>query len=123
MEKTRLKRRSILKTGAVIAPLAVSLHSGAAMAQVLSAACDVKMQGRSIIPTYTTQPQSGGGYINSPTGNTIGYQGTAGKTGRKFDSPVLGHEETHWEYISDPAHTGHSCYTSIMDTGGGTPNL
>ena len=115
----RINRRKILKAGAVIAPLAVTLHSGVPLAHAASAACDVKMDWQKIIPEFEAVKNHDGTYTNTKTGKILGYRGTAGKTGRILE---FGIEETHWDYISQPGVTGHSCYNSIVITGG-TPNL
>jgi len=116
--KARIKRRSVLKAGAVIAPLAITLHGGIPLAHAASAACDVKMAGQQIIPEFTSKQKQNGEYKNEPTGRMLGYQGTRGKTGRVFNSPHRGYEETHWDYIKQTDVAGHSCYNSITIAGG-----
>jgi len=49
---TRAKRRRILKAGAVIAPLAVTLHGGIPMAHASSAGCIEDMEKHVKVPHY-----------------------------------------------------------------------
>lgn len=106
-EEERLKRRRILKAGAAIAPLAVTLHGGNAMAAVISASCVDKMTGKLQIPKYEKSIENGSVVYTQVT--TTGFDKNA-KTGRLTAG---GADETHWNYISIPGNAGHSCYTSI----------
>ena len=57
---TRAKRRRILKAGAVIAPLAVTLHGGIPMAHASSAGCIEDMEKHVKVPHYKVKEHDDG---------------------------------------------------------------
>lgn len=106
----RAKRRLILKAGAAIAPLAVTLYGGIPLAHAASASCEEKMTNNGFqIPNY--DPETG-----EYTG-TITY-GHNIHTGRMLNSGMnSGKPETHWDFISIEGNPGHSCFNSLNPNG------
>jgi len=106
---TRIKRRSLLKAGAVIAPLAITLHGGIPLAHAASANCIDDMETRIKVPTFTTND---GGQTYQRNGEQL-FNAETGLTGRM----VGGNPETHWEYIVEEDLFGASCLQSFKNTG------
>ena len=104
MEETRLKRRSILKAGAVIAPLAVTLHGGIPLAHAASTGCVQELVDNVTIPVY----ENGSYNMNNMVQfNPNAYTGLIEN----------GESESHWDYLIDKKLYGASCMTSIISTG------
>ncbi|WP_339864237.1 hypothetical protein [Paremcibacter congregatus] len=114
-DEERLKRRRILKAGAVIAPLAVTLHGGNAMAQVVSATCVEKMEGQLIIPQFEETSPGQFTEVGKQEFSEFPMQATTGRPNPS--NPAV--PETHWDYISLQDSPGHSCYNSITIASGG----
>ncbi|VAW00144.1 hypothetical protein MNBD_ALPHA01-675 [hydrothermal vent metagenome] len=101
--ETRLRRRSILKAGAVIAPLAITLHGGISLAHANSATCVDKMVANQVqVPKLNPD--------GSMTGVTEIFNPESGLTGQMIN----GHAQTHWEYIETGVMGYTSCLTSII---------
>ena len=110
-EDARIQRRKILKAGAVIAPLAVTLHGGAAFAHVSSAGrCVQNMKENLIIPKFKYKKRK-------KTYKVIGSENfspsTMAKTGRKFNHV----EEDHWDYVLREELAGQTCLQSFATSG------
>ncbi len=100
--EVRLRRRSLLKAGAVIAPLAITLHGGISLAHANSATCVDKMVTNGVqIPILNPD--------GSPTGVTELFNPESGLTGQIIN----GQSQTHWEYIETGVMGYTSCLTSI----------
>ncbi|PCJ38546.1 MAG: hypothetical protein COA81_12870 [Alphaproteobacteria bacterium] len=101
----RLKRRSILKAGAVIAPLAITLHGGISVAHANSATCVDQMVANDVqIPLFNADGTS--------KGITERFNPESGLTGKVINS----NPQTHWEYIQTGVMGFTSCLTSISPT-------
>lgn len=101
----RTKRRSILKAGAVIAPLALTLHGGIPMAHASSTGCVDDLITHVKIPIFESD---NGGFVW--TGDTEPFSPSpASRTGRG--------DETHWDYLVNEELFGASCLTSIQNSG------
>lgn len=90
----RIKRRKILKAGAAIAPLAITLHGGTAFATVNSSGrCaknikkNLREQGKKI-PIYKN---------GKKTNHSTHFDPKYGRTGRFIGNPPFA--ETHWDYL------------------------
>lgn len=113
MEDVRIKRRRLLKIGAAVAPLAITLHGGVAFAQVNSAGrCVENLKARLIsegkeIPTFEFD---GSEYVL--TGDTIPFdESLTATTGRLNASNNL---ENHWEYLESQGEQVQSCMQSFF---------
>lgn len=93
-KENRLSRRRLLKTGAVMAPLALTLHGGIPLAHADSAGlCVLHLEELA---------QEGDPTLQLP----LGPQGQL--------VPFDGGIESHWEYITaDSSRHGYSCLNSI----------
>ncbi len=124
-EEARIKRRSILKAGAVIAPLALTLHGGIPLAQAMSTDCLQELHENLLIPNfvpnYDDDHHDDGhddhhtGYIldpNKPPTPFDPYNQLT--TGRQFEGED---PETHWDYLIREDLYGVSCLTSVVNTG------
>ncbi len=101
----RLKRRSILKAGAVIAPLAITLHGGISVAHANSATCVDQMVANDVqVPLFNAD--------GTPKGITEQFNPQSGLTGKVIN----GVPQTHWEYIETGVMGYTSCLTSISPT-------
>lgn len=114
MEDGRIKRRRLLKMGAAIAPLAVTLHGGVAFAQVNSAArCVENLKARLVsegkeIPVF--EPDQNGNYVS--TNHTIPFdESLTATTGRLNANNNL---ENHWEYLESQDEQVQSCMQSFF---------
>ncbi len=110
-EDARIKRRSILKAGAVIAPLALTLHGGIPMAHASSTGCVEDLKLHVDIPNYSDPDGDG---IFELTGTTTNFDPDSGVTGRENPD---GTSETHWQYLQNEELFGASCLTSIQNSG------
>jgi len=108
--EARIKRRSLLKAGAVIAPLAITLHGGVAMAQVASAGrCVEKLKTTETVPVDTVD---GNG---NPVTNQVPFSPSQSAfTGR---TNTNGTSETHWDYILKGNGHGMTCLQSFEAAG------
>jgi len=110
-DKKRIERRSLLKAGAVIAPLAVTLHGGVAFATVNSAGrCIENMKTHVKIPLF--EDDNNGGYQSTGVMEDFSPENTA-LTGRF----VGGQPETHWQYIENEQLSGLTCLQSFTNAG------
>ncbi|VAV88136.1 hypothetical protein MNBD_ALPHA02-1668 [hydrothermal vent metagenome] len=104
-EDLRLKRRSILKAGAVIAPLAITLHGGISVAHANSATCVDQMVANDVqIPLFEAD--------GTPKGITEQFNPQTGLTGNVINNVP----QTHWEYIETGVMGYTSCLSSISPT-------
>jgi len=123
IEHNRIKRRSLLKAGAAVAPLAITLHGGLAMASVTSAGCVEDLEKHIEVPHYELDtPDDGTGlhetYHRSSSDHDQKFDPEFGKTGRKIhDKDGLLKEESHWDYIINEESTGASCLQSFANKG------
>ncbi len=110
-DEKRIKRRSLLKAGAVIAPLAITLHGGVAFAQVNSAGrCIENMRTNVQIPLF----EDVGGGVYQQTGVSVDFSpDNTALTGRL----VGGQPETHWQYIENEQLSGVTCLQSYANAG------
>ena len=114
MEDGRIKRRRLLKMGAAIAPLAVTLHGGVAFAQVNSAGrCVENLKTRlssegKEIPLFAKDHH--GNYVL--TGNSVPFdESLTATTGRLNIDHKL---ENHWEYLESQGEQVQSCMQSFF---------
>lgn len=105
MENLRIKRRSLLKAGAVIAPLALTLHGGISMAHASSTGCVDDLKEHVRIPTFDGE--------GNPNGD-VPFDPENGLTGRLNEN---GTPETHWDYLTNEELYGASCLQSIENSG------
>ncbi|MBL4802312.1 MAG: hypothetical protein JKY45_10495 [Emcibacter sp.] len=109
-EAARMKRRSLLKAGAAIVPLAVTLHGGAAFAHVSSAGrCVSNLTDNLMIPQF--KKKHNGTY--KKIGMTNFKPSMADMTGRKIN----GIPEDHWNYVLREKMSGQTCLQSFMQSG------
>ncbi len=112
-DEKRIKRRSLLKAGAVIAPLAITLHGGVAFAQVNSAGrCIEDMKTNVQIPLYEEVPIGSGTY--QQTGTSVNFSPDNNQFTGRF---VGGQPETHWQYIENEQLSGITCLQSFANAG------
>lgn len=140
---TRAKRRRILKAGAVIAPLAVTLHGGIPMAHASSVGCVEDMEKHVKVPHYKVKEHDDGDGDGDDSGSSSSSSSSSshdssgkheyerdgrmdsfdpernsytdrGNTGRLNDD---GTPETHWDYIKNEDEHGASCLQSFEDSG------
>jgi len=115
VSKSRLSRRRLLKTGAAMAPLALTIHGGIPLAHADSAGLCVRQleeladlgDPRMQIPTKLN-----GQLHDSDDGESERYGQSDNDEEEKvpFNSEV----ESHWKYIkSDSSRHGYSCLNSI----------
>ncbi len=109
-DQARIRRRRILKAGAVIAPLAVTLHGGVAFAQVNSAGrCVEHLKDTLRIPTFSVDAD--GNYVQN---GSVAFNPSPGAmTGRVID----GQPEDHWNYVIREQLAGQTCLQSFMASG------
>lgn len=110
----RIKRRSILKAGAVIAPLALTLHGGIPMAHANSTGCLEELNKNIQVPNFIPNSNNTG-YIQDPNNPTTRFDPfNQLTTGRQFagEGP-----ETHWDYLIREDLYGVSCLASMTNAG------
>jgi len=104
-KKARIKRRSLLKAGAMAAPLAITLYGGISLAHADSTDCVEQLEKNVEVPHFDASGNKDGKESFNPetgfTGRTIG-----------------GKPETHWDYITKEDKTGASCLQSIQSSKG-----
>ena len=116
-EDVRLKRRKLLKAGAMAVPVAVTLHGGTAFAQVHSAYRCVD-NIKNTLPSGIPQFDNDGNQVG-----TTEFDPVNGLTGRQItDSHGNTQNETHWDYLnSQGIDSNHSCMNSFFSAGMPTP--
>lgn len=115
-DEKRIKRRSLLKAGAVIAPLAITLHGGVAFAQVNSAGrCIENMKTNVQIPLYEEVPLGSGTY--QQTGTTVNFSPENTDFTGRFNVNGVPGPETHWQYIENEQLSGITCLQSYANAG------
>jgi len=119
----RLHRRSLLKAGAVVAPIALTLHGGVPLAHADSAGlCVVQLMDIARDSTDSRhamlQIPMKGGKIIQPEGRlqhafeVVQEDYPEGTELQPFDAS----NQQHWEFIKDPINGrfGHSCMASVV---------
>jgi len=102
-KKTRIKRRSLLRAGAVAAPLAITLYGGISLAHANSTDCVEALERTKEIPHFDDKGKQDGERDFNPR---------FGVTGRTVDNMP----ETHWDYLMKQKEgSGASCLQSIGD--------
>lgn len=120
----RLHRRSLLKAGAIVAPIALTLHGGVPLAHAdSSGSCIIELFNigqDSTHPNYEDMqipmnPKNGhfatviNGHVNDPGAGTTYPDGT-------YWEPFNPTNEEHWQYITEsPANYGYSCIVSVTN--------
>jgi len=116
--EARIKRRSLLKAGAVIAPLAITLHGGAAMAQVASAGRCVETMKTTVKVPVNRLDESGAPILDGdgiPVTDQVDFSPSVSAfTNRNNDD---GSPETHWDYILKGNADGMTCLQSFDSAG------
>jgi len=103
--EARIKRRSLLKAGAIAAPLAMTLHGGIPMAHADSASCVEELKNHVEVPHYDDNGHKDGEERFNPDSgftNRLNHDGTP---------------ETHWDYLENEDLTGASCLQSLENSG------
>lgn len=123
-KNTRINRRRMLKAGAVIAPLAITLHGGIPMAHAASTGCVEDMKKHVKIPHYEHDEHDDHDDKDShddsyhKSGDEESFDPKNGVTGRIIeDEDGSDKEETHWDYIINEEEFGASCLQSFEDSG------
>ena len=109
---TRLNRRSMLKAGAVVVPLAITLHGGIPVAHAASGGCVEDMETRITVPQFKLGDDGVTYEVNHDL-PALPFDPVAGETGRIID----GLDETHWDYITNEELFGASCLQSFENAG------
>ncbi len=118
-EDVRLKRRKLLKAGAMAVPVAVTLHGGTAFAQVHSAyRCVDNLKGK-LGPNPMPKFKADGVTVDHMTQ----FDPVNGLTGRQITEGGQLKNETHWDYLQNELNedTMHSCENSFFNAGMPTP--
>lgn len=109
LEAGRIKRRSILKAGAVIAPLALTLHGGTSLAFAGSVNCLAELETHVKVPNF--EPDGMGGFAWNGTTTPFDPIDEGHFTGRLNPDGSL---ESHWDYLINEELYGASCIQSIQ---------
>ena len=110
-KNTRINRRNILKAGAIVAPLAITLHGGIPMAHAASGGCVEDMANHVTVPQFKLGVD--GTYEVNHDLPALQFDPVGGVTGRVID----GETETHWDYITNEELFGASCLQSFENKG------
>lgn len=114
-DAARIKRRSILKAGAVVAPLALTLHGGIPLAHAASSGCLDDLRLHVKVPNFIPDLE------NSNNGKTVykwdGEDPVAFAPEQTTGREINGVIETHWDYLKNEEVFGASCLTSIENSG------
>ena len=111
-KNTRINRRSMLKAGAIVAPLAITLHGGIPMAHATSSGCVEDMETRITVPQFKLGEDGITFEVNHDL-PALPFDPVSGITGRVIE----GQNETHWDYIVNEELFGASCLQSFENTG------
>ncbi|MBT6328427.1 MAG: hypothetical protein HOJ34_01475, partial [Kordiimonadaceae bacterium] len=118
----RLHRRSLLKAGAIVAPIALTLHGGVPLAHAdSSGSCIIELWNIGENPSHPNyedmqipmNPKNGHFQtVTNGLGNPNGGTYPADTDWQAFNPT----NEEHWKYIAEsPANYGYSCIVSVTN--------
>ncbi len=113
---TRAKRRRILKAGAVIAPLAVTLHGGIPMAHASSAGCIEDMEKHVKVPHYKVKEHDDGDDDDDDSGSSSSSSHDSGSSSSHDSSSSSSHDSGSSSHDSGSS-SSHDSSSSSDDDG------